>query len=126
MFREGDSIEDLLVAAEGLMNSNYKPDEDTLRKILEYILLYETLPSRFTASDLSKNATFATSLTLPDGSFDSQPLRVRASPGLGPRSLHLNLFVSVVKGDVPAANGESTVQTERSRGYGGSRGSPTV
>ena len=105
-FNRNNDITDVLAAAEGLLNDNYKPNEDVLHKFLDAIMLYGILPARLSASDLEKNVTFPTSFTFPDGSFDGHPQRIRVNKQAF-LPLTINLFAMVTRGDLSAANGES-------------------
>ncbi|KAI0637277.1 hypothetical protein C8Q77DRAFT_1155122 [Trametes polyzona] len=102
---------DTLAAAEGLAQVDSHDDKDRkaiFKAILKAILKYETLPKALPVVELGKNVTYATSLTLPDGSLDGEPLRVRvgARPGLrSPVNVDVNVVSRVVWGDIKTKNG---------------------
>ncbi|KAI1790733.1 FAS1 domain-containing protein [Ganoderma leucocontextum] len=102
---EGD-LGDMLAAAEGYLNSARKPDEDRIKAFIKYVLLYNILPETTPLHELAKNNSFATSLKLPDGSLDGEPLRVRVGKSIGfdPRP-SVNIFSKVLVPDIPAKNG---------------------
>ncbi|KAI0807075.1 FAS1 domain-containing protein [Fomes fomentarius] len=103
-FVSSDGFADILANAEGLIHSNAKPDGDKLKKILQYILSYQILPSNQPTSELAKNLTHPTSLKLSDGSLDGKPLRIRVARGLGP-TLSVTLSAAIIGPDLPASNG---------------------
>lgn len=103
----GDELTDVLAAAEGLIAAE-KPDEDMIKKFITYIFLYQILPDNQGVSELGKNNTWATSLTLPDGSNGGKPLRLRVARDnmLSPQ-LHVNVATKIVVPNLPASNGMS-------------------
>ncbi|KAI0822649.1 hypothetical protein BC628DRAFT_654431 [Trametes gibbosa] len=108
-----DDFLNVLDAAEGLVQltdgRNKKDRKAFLKAILKAILTYETLPTALLASELGKNVTFATSLTLPDGSLDGEALRIRvsSSPALLPHhvGLDVNVVSKIVWSDIQTKNG---------------------
>lgn len=75
-----------------------------IKPVLKYHILSEELP----AKELAKNSTFATALTLGDGSLHSEPLRLRIEqpPRLFKPTLSLNFYASVIFADVKTKNGK--------------------
>ncbi|RDX45422.1 hypothetical protein OH76DRAFT_1559064 [Lentinus brumalis] len=104
-FTSGDDIGDILATAEGFLNTVSRPGPE-LKNFLKLVLLYQTLPSRLPTSELAKNLTHPTSLTVNDGSLDGEPFRVRVgrAPGLLPH-LGVNLFSKIIRPNIPTANG---------------------
>ncbi|KAL1947525.1 hypothetical protein VTO73DRAFT_13249 [Trametes versicolor] len=105
-----DDVLDALAAAEGLVQvQEGKDDKDRkafLKAILKAILKYETLPTAIPLSELSKNVTYATSLTLSDGSLDGEALRIRVGSGPGLFSPHVDVnVVSRILWSIKTANG---------------------
>ncbi|KAI0781244.1 hypothetical protein BD413DRAFT_25060 [Trametes elegans] len=104
---------DVLTAAEGLieLHDHGNDDEDKkksfFKAILKAIFQYETLPTALPSSELVKNVTFATSFSLPDGSLDGQPhrLRVLAGPGFFAPHLAVNIVSKVIRPDIQTQNG---------------------
>ena len=98
-----------------LLDSSDDDDEDKerkhriIKKILTAVLKYHILPDELAAKELAKNTTFATALTLGDGSFNSEPLRLRVEqpPRLFKPTLSLNFYSKVVFADVKTKNGKS-------------------
>lgn len=79
-----------------------------IKKILTAVLKYHILPEELSAKELAKNTTFATSLTLGDGSFNSEPLRLRIEqpPRFFKPTLSLNFYAKVIFTDVKTKNGK--------------------
>ncbi|CDO74727.1 hypothetical protein BN946_scf184593.g9 [Trametes cinnabarina] len=108
-----DEILDILSAAEGIVDlRSDKTDKDKkeiIKAILKAVFKYETLPAAYIASELASNVTYATSLTLPDGSLDGEPLRVRIGthPSLFPfpTGVNVNVISHIVHPDIKTANG---------------------
>lgn len=73
--------------------------------ILRAILAYHILPAPLDVNKLSENTTYATNLTLPDGSLDGQPLRIRVDRSLLPPSTKINLLTKVVRPNIGSVNG---------------------
>ncbi|KAI0371796.1 hypothetical protein BV20DRAFT_965078 [Pilatotrama ljubarskyi] len=100
-----------LAVAENLIQlDDHHHDEDRkkfLEAILKAILKYETLPTAYPSAELAKNVTFATSLTLSDGSLDGEPLRIRVGTALGVFGPHINVNVAskVISADIKTKNG---------------------
>jgi hypothetical protein len=66
------------------------------KKIVGYVLAYNTIPTALIGSELYKNTTYATNLTLSDGSLGGEALRLRID---GVRSFirpSVNIFSSIV------------------------------
>lgn len=100
-----------LAAAEGLVQfqegQDGKDRKAFLKAVLKAILKYETLPSALPISELVKNVTYATSLTLPDGSLDGEALRIRVGSGPGLFSPHVDVnVISRILWSIKTANGE--------------------
>ncbi|KAI0670675.1 hypothetical protein C8Q78DRAFT_139688 [Trametes maxima] len=109
---QDNDVLDTLAAAEGLIHVRDGEDDDEdkkkfLRAVLKAILKYETLPTALNSSELAKNTTFATSFSIPDGSLDGQPLRVRigSRPDVFGLQLDVNLLSKVVWPDIRTKNG---------------------
>lgn len=79
-----------------------------IKKILTAVLKYHILSEELPAKELAKNSTFATALTLGDGSLHSEPLRLRVEqpPRLLKPTLSLNFYASVIFADVKTKNGK--------------------
>ncbi|EKM55776.1 uncharacterized protein PHACADRAFT_256644 [Phanerochaete carnosa HHB-10118-sp] len=112
-----DELE-LFAALEGFVNDQLleideDDDEDkerkkkVIKKIITAVLKYHILPGEFVAHDLAKNLTHPTALTLSDGSFHGEPLRLRVEqpPRLVKPTLTLNFYSKVVYADVKTKNG---------------------
>ncbi|KIJ69613.1 hypothetical protein HYDPIDRAFT_36640 [Hydnomerulius pinastri MD-312] len=99
----------LVLQAEAL---DFQPDsrdkdhcKEALGRIIRGILAYHILPGKYESSDLVQNSTFATNLTLKDGSMDYEPLRLTVLGTNVPPRLRINTFVKVTKSDIEAKNG---------------------
>ncbi|KAK7693118.1 hypothetical protein QCA50_002684 [Cerrena zonata] len=82
--------------------------KEIFKKIATTLLSYHILPEYLTVDDLSKNTTFATSLTINDGSLDghAQRIRVASFPKFfQPPTVLINLLSKVIVPDVKAQNG---------------------
>ncbi|KAF8136142.1 FAS1 domain-containing protein [Boletus edulis] len=102
---------DLIQRAEELEKEPESRDKEkrkqALALIIRKIVEYHILPESYEAAELVQNSTYATSLTLDDGSMDSQPLRLSIrSISLPPHlRIKINVFVEVTKRDIKAKNG---------------------
>ncbi|KAI9056677.1 hypothetical protein FKP32DRAFT_1607820 [Trametes sanguinea] len=112
----GDSDDDvlgILSAAEGIVDlGNDKSDKDKkeiIKAILKAVFTYETLRVAYNSSQLASNVTYPTALTLPDGSLDGEPLRVRIGthPTLFPnfQGVNVNVISHIIQPNVKTANG---------------------
>lgn len=76
-----------------------------LARIVRGVLAYHILPDKYSSIQLLENSTYATNLTLKDGSMDYQPLRVSVQRTALPPGIRINAFVSVTKRNIEAKNG---------------------
>jgi uncharacterized surface protein with fasciclin (FAS1) repeats len=85
------------------------PDKERRKKIIKIlvraILAYHVLPQGLDASQLTRNTTYATNLTIPDGALDKEALRIRVTTSKVFPAIKINLLATVVKSDIGAANG---------------------
>ncbi|EIW85335.1 FAS1 domain-containing protein [Coniophora puteana RWD-64-598 SS2] len=99
----------LIVNAEDLNKAPCSFENDkrkqSLARIVRRILEYNIIPEKLVAHDLTKNSTYATNLTLSDGSLDYKPLRISVQSDNIPPRLRLNKVVDIVRRDVMATNG---------------------
>ncbi|KAG0706402.1 hypothetical protein DFH29DRAFT_902154 [Suillus ampliporus] len=79
--------------------------KDALGRIIRGILAYHILPEKLDSAALVQNSTYATNLTLKDGSMDYQPLRLTVQSTVVPPRLRINTVVDVIRRDVEASNG---------------------
>ncbi|KAG9318311.1 hypothetical protein JVU11DRAFT_396 [Chiua virens] len=92
-------IGDILRRADELENEPNSRDKDkhkeALAHIIDQIVAYHILPESYEAADLIQNSTYATNLTLADGSTDYKPLRMSVpSTSIPPHfNLRINMFV---------------------------------
>ncbi|EMD38694.1 hypothetical protein CERSUDRAFT_94231 [Gelatoporia subvermispora B] len=112
----GNTELDLFEAAETLFtyvqasedNDDKEKRKQILKAIIKAILSYHIIPSgNLPAAELLKNSTYATGLTLHDGSLDGKAFRVLVSsvPRIFPLTFSVNVYAKVVKHDIPASNG---------------------
>lgn len=80
--------------------------KEALGRIIRAILAYHILPEKLDSAALVENSTYATNLTLKDGSMDYQPLRLSVQSTVIPPRLRINKVVDVIKRDTEASNGE--------------------
>jgi uncharacterized surface protein with fasciclin (FAS1) repeats len=101
LLREVDSLD--------AMDDDDDEKKERRRKIIKYIvgavLSYHVLPQPLNAAALSQNTTYATNLTLPEGSLDGQALRLRISSAPFSPVLNVNLFSKIVGSEVLTGNG---------------------
>lgn len=76
-------------------------EKKLFKKIIGYLLRYNTMMSSLPIHKLHENTTYATNLTLPDGSLGGEALRVRIDGLLQPS---IN-FVSRIVRSISASNG---------------------
>lgn len=74
------------------------------KKIIAAVLAYHTVPAFLPGPKLFANTTYATNLTLPDGSLGGEALRLKVD-GHFPFPAAVNLFSKIVR-PVFTANGE--------------------
>ncbi|KAG1754147.1 FAS1 domain-containing protein [Suillus lakei] len=79
--------------------------KEALGRIIRGILAYHILPEKLDSAALVQNSTYATNLTLKDGSMDYQPLRLSVQSTIVPPRLRINTLVDVIKRDTEASNG---------------------
>lgn len=79
--------------------------KEALARIIRGILAYHTLPEKLDSAALVQNSTYATNLTLKDGSMDYQPLRLSVQSTIVPPRLRINTVVDVIRRDTEASNG---------------------
>ncbi|KAH7927713.1 FAS1 domain-containing protein [Leucogyrophana mollusca] len=79
--------------------------KQALARIIRGILAYHILPEKLESAQLVENNTYATNLTLKDGSLDYEPLRISVQSTTVPPRLRLNQIVEVTKRDIEATNG---------------------
>ncbi|KDQ60570.1 hypothetical protein JAAARDRAFT_124834 [Jaapia argillacea MUCL 33604] len=79
-----------------------KKRKERFRKILTAVLLYHVIPEQLNKVNLAKNNTWATNLTLSDGSLDGEPYRLKVAAG--PLGGYVNWYAKLIK-EVPASNG---------------------
>ncbi|KAG2133953.1 FAS1 domain-containing protein [Suillus cothurnatus] len=79
--------------------------KEALGRIIRGILAYHILPEKLDSAALVQNSTYATNLTLKDGSLDHQPLRLSIQGTIVPPRLRINTAVDVIKRDTEASNG---------------------
>lgn len=100
----------LVLQIEELDDVPESPDKDhrkeALGRIVRGILAYHILPEEYDSATLVQNSTYATNLTLKDGSMDHQPLRLSVQSTVVPPRLRINKVVDVIKRDTIASNGE--------------------
>jgi hypothetical protein len=80
--------------------------KEALARIIRGILAYHILPEKLDSAALVQNSTYATNLTLKDGSMDYQPLRLSVQSTIVPPRLRINTVVDVIRRDIEASNGE--------------------
>lgn len=80
--------------------------KEALASIIHKVAGYHILPESYETADLVQNSTYATNLTLNDGSMDWEPLRLSILSTSVPPRLRINVFVEVTKKDIKAKNGE--------------------
>ena len=80
--------------------------KEALANIIHKIAAYHILPETYETADLVQNSTYATNLTLNDGSMDWKPLRLSILSIPVPPRLKINMFVEVTKRDIKTKNGE--------------------
>ncbi|KAH0830435.1 FAS1 domain-containing protein [Lanmaoa asiatica] len=101
---------DLLRRTEELEKEPDSPDKkkrkEALASVIHKIVAYHILPESYETADLVRNSTYATNLTLHDGSMDCEPLRLSVLSTSVPPRLRINMFVEVTKRDIKARNGE--------------------
>ncbi|KAG2061322.1 FAS1 domain-containing protein [Suillus hirtellus] len=99
----------LVLQVEELDNIPESRDKDhrkeALGRIIRAILAYHILPEKLDSTALVQNSTYATNLTLNDGSMDYQPLRLSVQSTIVPPRLRINTVVDVIKRDIEASNG---------------------
>jgi hypothetical protein len=83
--------------------------KEALGRIVRGILAYHILPEELDSASLVENSTYATNLTLKDGSMDHKPLRLSVQSTVVPPRLRINTVVDVIKRDIAASNGELNV-----------------
>jgi hypothetical protein len=76
-----------------------------IKLIVGAVLSYHVIPQPFDAISLGQNSTHATNLTLPEGSLDGEPLRVRVGRAPFSPALSINLFSRVVGPEILTSNG---------------------
>jgi hypothetical protein len=100
---------DMLHEANSLDALDEDEDKERRRKIIKYIvsavLSYHVIPQPFDVLALAKNSTHGTNLTLPDGSLDGKPLRVRVGRAPFSPALTINLFSRVEGPEIVTSNG---------------------
>ncbi|KAF8558418.1 FAS1 domain-containing protein [Imleria badia] len=100
---------DLVQRAEELEKEPESRDKEkrkeTLARIVQKIIAYHILPELYGTADLIQNSTYATNLTLNDGSMDSKPQRLSFLSTSIPPRLRINMLVEVTKRDIKAKNG---------------------
>lgn len=79
--------------------------KEFFKKIVTAILSYHILPSPLAVHQLTENTTYATNLSLSDGSLGGQPLRINVHSSVLPPSLSINLYSKVLRHDIRATNG---------------------
>lgn len=79
--------------------------KEALGRIIRGILAYHILPEKLDSAALVQNSTYATNLTLKDGSMDYQPLRLSVQSTIVPPRLRINTVVDVIRRDIEASNG---------------------
>lgn len=79
--------------------------KEALGRIIRGILAYHILPEKLDSAALVQNSTYATNLTLKDGSMDYQPLRLSVQSTIVPPRLRINTVVNVIGRDIEASNG---------------------
>lgn len=100
---------DLVRRAEELEKEDSRAKEkhkEALASIIHKIVAYHILPESYEIADLIQNSTYATNLTLDDGSMDWEPLRLSVLGTSIPPRLRINMFAEVTKKDIKAKNGE--------------------
>ncbi|KAG2158046.1 uncharacterized protein EDB93DRAFT_741764 [Suillus bovinus] len=86
--------------------SRYKDHrKEALGRIIRGILAYHILPEKLDSTALVQNSTYATNLTLKDGSMNYQPLRLSVQSTIVPPRLRINTVVDVISRDTEASNG---------------------
>lgn len=79
--------------------------KEALGRIIRGILAYHILPEKLDSAALVQNSTYATNLTLKDGSMDYQPLRLSVQSTIVPPRLRINTVVDIIERDIEASNG---------------------
>lgn len=98
-------IHDLLRVAPG---DDKEHRREIFKKIVTAVLSYYIIPSSLPISELSRNNTWATRLSLNDGSLDGEALRLRIAPSPGrliPLTLSVNVFSNIIKPNTFTSNG---------------------
>lgn len=109
-FDDLDSVYAQVEEYELVTANSDESDEDKEKKkkiikaIVRAILAYHIIPGGLTAAQLAENTTFATNLSIPA----TGPLRVRTSKRWS-GGITLNFVTRVVKADLQAKNGESSL-----------------
>ncbi|KAI6126217.1 hypothetical protein EV401DRAFT_1935076 [Pisolithus croceorrhizus] len=104
-----NDLEQLILQVEQLDHLSDIEDREKCKERLAHfvhrVLAYHTLPEKLTSAQLHENSTYATKLTLKDGSFDHQPQRISVQSKILPPSLKINFYAGVTRRDVEASNG---------------------
>ncbi|KAI6036790.1 FAS1 domain-containing protein [Pisolithus microcarpus] len=104
-----NDLEHLILQVEQLDHLSDTEDrekrKECLARLVHAVLSYHTLPEKYTSAQLHENSTFATKLTLKDGSFDHQPLRISVQSKILPPKLKVNFYAGVTQHDIEASNG---------------------
>lgn len=93
--------------------------KEALGRIVRGILAYHILPEKLDSAALVENSTYATNLTLKDGSMDHEPLRLSVQSTVVPPRLRINTVVDVIQRDIQASNGELGLMFSEALTYGG-------
>ncbi|KAL4065437.1 FAS1 domain-containing protein [Scleroderma yunnanense] len=89
-----------------LPDSGFKEDRKRcFARIVRGILAYHILPERYSSHELLENSTYATNLTLKDGSMDYQPLRLTVERSIVPPGLKVNMHSFITARNIEAKNG---------------------
>ncbi|PCH38302.1 hypothetical protein WOLCODRAFT_149244 [Wolfiporia cocos MD-104 SS10] len=89
----------------GVASKDLELQNEQIPQFIRGILLYHILPFAQSSAELARNATYATNLTLEDGSLDGEPLRIRVSKRHGLHGLSINLHSEIVRTGIQTSNG---------------------
>ena len=108
--------QEIFSIVEGFVDYDLLDDDDDdkerkrkiIKAIITAVLKYHILPGELPAATLATNNTYSTGLKLPEGSLDSEALRVRivSEPRVVHPKIRVNFYASIIYADVKAENGE--------------------
>lgn len=98
-------LEDVVIRLTDSIEAQDKNRTEKLKKIVHAILQYHILPVSINSTVLAINSTYATNLTLKDGSNGGDSLRLHVSPPAFGFGGLVNYYSLILKSDVKASNG---------------------